>query len=463
MDTGRDIYTESRVVTEAVRRGGGLRARRGGAAMLALASVVAVLLLAAGLQPATAATGQRYRAWGSNGLGQLGDGTTTDAESPTAPSATANWKQISGGAIHTIALKDDGTVWAWGDNQEGQLGNGTTCDSPTTGANCGSTTPVQVSGLSGVTQVAAGMYHSLALKSDGTVWAWGFNGFGQLGNGTTTDSTNCPLRPTCGNVPTQVSGITDVTQVAAGFYHSLAIVGTGASSKAYAWGYNASGQLGDGTTINRSLPLNVLGEGGIGVLTDVAELGGGSQHSLALKNDAKALSWGALASKENPNQGQLCDHSFEKGSRFPGRAAAEIGVTDIAVAPGGFHSLFLKSNGTVTGCGNNQNGQLGDNTFDSSASPVKVRNSDNTANLTGVTAIAAGGFHSLAIQGTGTVLAWGSDGSGQVGNGPNELVGVDPESGEEVRVGNFELPQNTGVTNATAISAGYFHSLALVP
>jgi alpha-tubulin suppressor-like RCC1 family protein len=168
MDTRRDMYTESRVGTEAVRRGWGLRARRGGASMLALVSVVAVLL-AAGLQPATAATGQRYRAWGHNAFGQLGDGTTTDAESPTAPSASANWKQISGGAIHTIALRTDGTVWAWGDNKEGQFGNGTTCDSPTTGANCGSATPVQVSGLSGVTQVAAGMYHNLALKSDGTV------------------------------------------------------------------------------------------------------------------------------------------------------------------------------------------------------------------------------------------------------------------------------------------------------
>jgi alpha-tubulin suppressor-like RCC1 family protein len=437
------------------------RGRKGSGRLSAVALATAIVMLFSS-QPASAVTltAQRYQGWGLNTFGQLGDNTTTDAESPTAPSASATWKQISGGGYHTIALHDDGTVWAWGDNKEGQFGNGTTCD-PVKDTNCGSAKPVQVSGLSGVTQVAAGMYHSLALKSDGTVWAWGFNGLGQIGNGTTTDPTNCPKQPNCGNVPVQVSGISGVTHVAAGFYHSFAI----ALSGVHAWGWNASGQLGDGTTTDRYSPVPVLGPGGTGTLTNVVELGGGSQHSLARTVGGDAYSWGALASKENPNQGQLCDHSFEKGRSFPGKVPAETGVIDLAVAPGGFHSLFLKSNGTVTGCGQNGQGQLGTGEFTEPGehTPVKVRNpADPTKPLSGITAIAAGGFHSLAIQGTGTVLAWGSDGSGQVGNGPNELVGVDPESGEEVRVGSFNLPQSTGVTTATAISGGYIHSLALV-
>ena len=145
------------------------------------------------------------RAWGQNGNGQLGDGTTTDRNTPVTVNNLSGVKTLASGWDHSLALKEDGTVWAWGNNSYGQLGNGTTTDSHT---------PVQVSNLSGVKAIAAGYYHSLALKTDGTVSAWGDNYYGQLGNGSTTSSTT----------PVRVSNLGNVKAIAARGYQSLAKV-----------------------------------------------------------------------------------------------------------------------------------------------------------------------------------------------------------------------------------------------
>lgn len=139
-----------------------------------------------------------------------------------------------------MALKEDGTVWAWGSNSVGQLGDGTGVFGAI------STVPVQVVGLNGITAIAAGDYHSMALKNDGTLWVWGLNQYGLLGIGSTTDS----------NVPVQVSSLTGVAAIAAGWEHSLALKNDGTL---WAWGYNYRGQLGDGTTTNRDLPVQVTG------------------------------------------------------------------------------------------------------------------------------------------------------------------------------------------------------------
>jgi alpha-tubulin suppressor-like RCC1 family protein len=148
---------------------------------------------------------------------------------------------VAAGASHSLAVKTDGTVWAWGYNNYGQLGNNTTVQK---------NAPVQVSGLSGVTNVAAGESYSLALKRDGTVWAWGWNLFGQLGDNTTVDK----------STPVQVSGLSDVIAVAAGYYHSLALKRDGT---VWAWGYNGNGALGDGTTASSSTPVQVQGLGAV--------------------------------------------------------------------------------------------------------------------------------------------------------------------------------------------------------
>jgi PKD repeat protein len=178
-------------------------------------------------------------AWGNNFFGQLGDGTYSNSLTPVSVSGLTGITSIAAGANHALARRNDGTVWAWGYNTYGQLGNGTV----------NSNVPIQTTGLSGMTAVGAGANHSVALKSDGTVWAWGYNYYGQLGNGTSGSGTNS-------NVPGQVSGLSNVTAISAGYYFNLALKGDGT---VWAWGYNYNGQLGDGTTTMRTTPIQVGG------------------------------------------------------------------------------------------------------------------------------------------------------------------------------------------------------------
>ena len=171
---------------------------------------------------------------------------------------------IAGGYAHSLRLRSDGTVWAWGNNANGQLGDGSTTERHT---------PVPASGLAGVVAIAAGQLHSLALKSDGTVWAWGYNYYGQLGDGSTTDRWG----------PVPVSGLAGVVAIAAGDWHSLALKSDGT---VWAWGYNVAGELGDGSTTQRTAPVPVSG------LTGMVAIGGGLYHSLALKSDGTVWAWG---------------------------------------------------------------------------------------------------------------------------------------------------------------------------
>jgi len=147
---------------------------------------------------------------------------------------------ISAGENHTVALKTDGTVWAWGSNTSGQLGDGTGGEYET------SIISVQASSLTGVTAISAGEEHTVALKSDGTVWTWGYNKYGQLGDGTKKTR----------KTPVRVTGLSDVTAISAGLYHTLALK---TDETVWAWGANAGGQLGDGTTTNRKIPVQVTG------------------------------------------------------------------------------------------------------------------------------------------------------------------------------------------------------------
>jgi alpha-tubulin suppressor-like RCC1 family protein len=203
-------------------------------------------------------------AWGYNALGTLGNGDTTDHNVPVKVSGLTDVTAVSTGLLHSLALKEDGTVWSWGFNVLGTLGDGTTVDR---------LVPTQVSGLTGVRQISAGALHNLALNDAGTVFAWGYNGMGQLGNGTTTDSIT-PVRVLA------LGGPADM--VSAGGFHSLA---RRTSGSVRAWGYNAYGQIGNGTTLNRSLPVTVSN------LTAPDMLSAGYLHNLALK-DGRATAWG---------------------------------------------------------------------------------------------------------------------------------------------------------------------------
>ena len=205
-------------------------------------------------------------AWGKGSSGQLGNGTTTATQStPVQVSTLTGVTDIATGPTATYAVKSDGTVWAWGSGGAGQLGNG---------AKLNATSPVQVSGLTGMTEVAGAYQAGYALKSDGTVWAWGAGAAGQLGNGTTTAIQTTPV---------QVSGLTNVTDIAAGFANAYALNADGTVS---AWGAGASGANGNGSLANATSPVDVSG------LTHVTQIAGGDGQGYALDNNQQVWSWG---------------------------------------------------------------------------------------------------------------------------------------------------------------------------
>jgi YD repeat-containing protein len=179
------------------------------------------------------------RAWGANEYGQLGDGSTTDRSAPVhASSILSNVVQVSAGWKHAVALTADGKVWTWGDNTTGQIGIGLTS---TTGVSV----PIQVPGLSNIIDVSGGDRFTAALKADGTVWTWGWNGFGQLGDGTNTDRT----------VPVQVTGLNNVILMAARDYHVLVVKSDGS---VWAWGSGGNGELGNKNFTDSNLPVQVI-------------------------------------------------------------------------------------------------------------------------------------------------------------------------------------------------------------
>lgn len=317
---------------------------------------------------------------------------------------------IAGGELHTLAVNADGTVSAWGYNGFGQLGDGTLATSAT---------PVQVNGLSGVSEVTASDLSSYALTSAGTVYAWGDNTFGQLGDGTAVSST----------IPVQVSGLSNVEQVAAGNDHVLALNADGTVD---AWGLNNAGQLGDGTTVSSATPVAVPG------LANVVQVAAGgvpkfAGQSAALKSDGTVWTWGY------GKQGQLGLGS-DSSTSVPAQVPGLTGIVQIAA--NGANTYALKSDGTVYAWGDDTYGQIGN------AGAGQKQDTPLQANISGVESIAAGGTVALAIKTDGTVWAWGDNNTGQLGDGA--VCGK-----------TCTTPvQAIGLTSTGAIAGGYVHSLA---
>ena len=294
---------------------------------------------------------------------------------------------------------------AWGYNAHGQLGDDTTIQ-----ANY--PVPVTATGvLAGKTivSIAAGGEHSIALCSDGTVAAWGCNNFGQLGDNSTTDR----HEPVAVNRASGVSALfgKTVVAVAAGQLHSLAACSDGTVA---AWGCNERGQLGDDSVTSRSTPVSVNRTTALSGKV-VVGLGAGDRSSVALCSDGTLASWGTNT------DGQLGDNSTVQRVvpaeviRTSGISAL-FGKTAIRVAGGGSHTLALCSDGTVVAWGQGRDGQLGNGGTGIQLAPVAVNTTTALSGKT-VTSVSAGHLHSLALCSDGTLVAWGTNHDGQLGDG----------------------------------------------
>lgn len=283
---------------------------------------------------------------------------------------------IAAGHYHSLAVKSDGTVWSWGSNENGQLG---------TGNNDESFIPLQVPGLNNIVAVAAGARHSLALDENGAVWAWGLNSSGQLGDGTTEDSLS----------PIQVGGISDAIAISTGWAHSIALLYDGT---VWTWGKNGYGQLGDGIEGDSAEPVQAVG------LYDVVAIDAGSEHNVALLSDGTVRTWG----RNSAGQLGTGDTDWALNS-IPEKVEGLANIT--AVAAGWGHSAALTESGAVLMWGNNESGQLGDGTSTDHYTPAQVED------LPPINFIISGYDHMLVTDSDGKLWGWGSNYLGQVGAG----------------------------------------------
>lgn len=391
-------------------------------ALLLAVSLVGVRVALPGeVMSAQAQSGNKVLTWGANFSGQLGDGSTIERSTPVQVQGLPGpVVSIAGGGAHSLAATAGG-VWAWGDNTSGQLGNDSFEDS---------SKPVQVVGLPAgdrVDQVAAGASHSLALTQSGEVWAWGWNGWGQLGPGVSADFDSTAVQIE-GLPPTKTDPVVAIAAGQTG-NHNLAVTKSG---EVWAWGFGVFGQLGPNHPFGFSpSPVRVP----IPSNEPVVAVAAGALFSLALTEDGHVWAWGQNTS------GQLGDGSNVFDSATPVQVTALSDV--IAIAAGGFYGLALTKGGEVWGWGANGSGQLGNGSTENSSTPVR------TEGLTDVVAIAAGGSHSLSLTESGEVWAWGANGEGQLGDGSTE------NSSTPVEV---LIPTDDAVT---AIAGGGFHSLAI--
>ncbi|MDB6079956.1 MAG: hypothetical protein JWO82_3703, partial [Akkermansiaceae bacterium] len=340
--------------------------------------------------------------WGANDQGQLGAATGREPWlSPTKIAGVGKDRGVtlfatSAGYLHSLALDSDGVVSTWGSNLFGALGTGD-------GVSHAAPAAVDASGvLAGkrVVAIAAGGFHSLALGSDGTVVAWGYNNFGQLGNGTTTTSGV----PVAVDVSGALAGKT-VVEIAAGQYHSLALCSDGTL---VTWGLNGAGALGDGTTTNRPVPVAVDLSG---ATSPVASIAAGGNQSFALLQDGSLLAWGFN------DHGQLGDGTTT--TRLSPVLVTVAGpLTDrkvTGIAAGYAHTVVLLNDGTLAAWGINDRGQLGDGMNGDRLVPVTV----SAGALAGKTVVsaAAGKDYTLALCADGTLAAWGANAEGELGQG----------------------------------------------
>ena len=322
---------------------------------------------------------------------------------------SGSWSKISAGFNHTTAVKSDGTLWSWGLNTSGQLGDNSTTNR---------SSPVQIGASSDWYYVTTGDYYTIAIKTDGTLWAWGENTYGELGDNSTT-STSSPI---------QIGTLSNWSKVEGGNNHVFAIKTDGTL---WSWGFNGNGELGDNTSVSKSSPVQ------IGTLSTWTSVTAGSNHGFAIKNDNTLWGWG------RGGFGELGDNTTTNKS-----SPVQIGTSFSKVSAGGYYTLAVKTDGTLWGWGYNNKYQLGLANTTTYSSPVQIGS--------GYASVSAGpdsgGLNyatSLAVKTDGTLWGWGNNSDGQVGTDIN--VG-----------GEVTSPVQIGAdTNWSVTTDGIAHGVAL--
>jgi hypothetical protein len=328
---------------------------------------------------------------------------------------SADVVSIWGGARGTVVKKSDGTVWTWGANFGGKLGVGLAS------TNLGRLlVPTEVHGagdigfLNSISAIMGGEVHNVALKSDGTVWAWGANAFGVLGNGSTNEA----------HTPVQVSVLSSVTALGGRGYHTLAVEADGS---VWGWGWNVTGALGDGTTNATTVPVRVVG------LTNPAAVSAGYHFSIALLTNGTVCQWGI---------GRVIGNSYTP-VQTPGLSNI------IAISAGWDHALALRSDHTVWVWGQNNYGEIGDGTSLNRTNPVQV------TTLSNIVAVSGGDWHSSALDSSGMIWKWGRDDTGQLGNG-TASVSTNPLPAKILLDNN-----GNGFSNIVMMAARDYHNIAV--
>jgi alpha-tubulin suppressor-like RCC1 family protein len=339
--------------------------------------------------------------WGLNQYGARGD----NANNPPGTQLTTvlyqnsndqypqltNIMSVAAGLYHALALDANGAVWSWGLGNLGQLGDGQSGDPY--GPPLSFSYAMQVGNrrtgyLTGISSISAGQNSSYALGTNGTVWAWGYNASGQLGNDTTTTAV----------YPGKVTGLANIVAISGGGNHALALRADGT---VWAWGANNVGQLGNNSTVNSSIPIEVPG------LSDIIAIAAGGSSSYAVQSGGAVYAWGSDSS------GQLGDNS-NNNSLVPEQISALGNFPTATISACSDYCFVTDDNGDLWSWGDNSDGQLGQGTFGGMLGPEPVYFSDGSQTMEAARGSSAA-YAALSLQNNLSVQAWGGNNTGQLG------------------------------------------------
>jgi len=393
--------------------------------------------LAAGAEHSIAiGIGGNLISWGSNDDGQLGAGLVKDnvliGVSDDLGNVLLGIVKVVAGAKHSLALTQDGRVIAWGKNSAGQLGDGTDLSRSFVKI----TEAASEVELSNVIDIAAGKEHSLAVKSDGTVFAWGSNNAGQIGAGEKLEYLT----------PVIVPGVFDTVAIAAGDRFSLALISDGSL---YAWGVNDVGQLGNGNTESTFGPEKVQNA------TEIAAIAAGSEHAIALRKNGNVLVWGWNEYGQLGNGGRDI-----QTLPIPVKEADRVVSGVQVVGAGARYSMVLKDDGTLLAWGDNSSGQLGDGSFSMRLTPGPVLNADSTP-LANMIAFAAGESHIIAVHESGALIGWGNNSYNQLGVNSEDKnsaypIAIKDANGSDISIKRHQLIVDSVSFNIIEGKLGHF-------